>query len=258
VSCPIDQTALTRLADMGRAAGAVAMSHYHSEVVVDSKADASPVTAADLGAEVVIVDSLTQWTPGIPIVSEERAIPPFAIRQGWAEFWLVDPLDGTKEFIRRNGEFTVNIALIRDRRPVLGMVYAPAEDVLYVAGEGIGSWRSRGGGVPERIASTKPAADDRIVVESRSHPSDDLERYLANVPVSRRIRAGSSVKFCLVAEGSADLYPRFGPTMEWDVAAGDCVWRHATWGVPNPSPLTYNKPDLKNPSFVIGWMPGSP
>lgn len=251
----IDRASLDHLRDIGVAAGAAAMVHYHDRVEVATKTDASPVTAADLAAQSVIVARLTRWDPAVPIVSEESAVPGYDARRTWGDFWLVDPLDGTKEFINRNGEFTVNVALVRGGRPVLGMVYAPAQALMYVAGEGLGSWRAKGTDPLVRIFATRPTSPQRVIVESRSHPSEELERFLATIPVDRRVRAGSSVKFCLVAEGSADLYPRFGPTMEWDVAAGDCIWRNAAPTGANPSPLRYNKPDLKNDSFVIGWSP---
>ena len=248
----IDTHALDQLARIARAAGAAAMIHY-DDPAVQLKGDRSPVTAADHAAHAVIVDALMQWVPTVPVISEEGTIPPFAERRAWSRFWLVDPLDGTKEFIQRNGEFTVNIALIDGGEPVLGVVYAPAVDVLYVAGRGLGAWRQRGSGPRERIyARTASRAHGLVVVESRSHPSAELERFLETIVVAERISAGSSLKFCLVADGSADLYPRFGPTMEWDVAAGDCIWRNATATAPNASPLTYNTPDLRNASFVIG------
>jgi 3'(2'), 5'-bisphosphate nucleotidase len=220
---------------------------------VELKGDRSPVTAADRAAHTVIIDALAKWVPTVPVISEEGTIPSFAERREWPRFWLVDPLDGTKEFIQRNGEFTVNVALIDGGQPVLGVVYAPAVDLLYVAGRGLGAWRQRDGGTRERIFSrTTPRSEGLIVVESRSHPSAELERFIQTIPVAQRVAAGSSLKFCLVADGTADVYPRFGPTMEWDVAAGDCIWRNATATGQNASTLTYNTPDLRNASFVIG------
>ena len=165
----------------------------------------------------------------------------------------MDPLDGTKEFIKRRAEFTVNVALIEEGEPVLGVVLAPALELLYWAVKGGGAWREERSGPPQRIYSTAPAPGTPLtVVESLSHPSAELEEYLKTIPVGRRVKAGSSLKFCWVAEGKADLYPRLGPTMEWDVAAGDCVFRQSGRDGERPSPLTYNKPDLRNPSFVIG------
>ena len=165
----------------------------------------------------------------------------------------MDPLDGTKEFIKRRAEFTVNVALIENGEPVLGVVGAPALDLVYWAVKGGGAWREDKGAAAERINSDAPAPGVPLtVVESLSHPSQELEEYLKTIPVGRRVKAGSSLKFCLVAEGKADVYPRLGPTMEWDVAAGDCVYRQSGRDGERPSPLTYNKPDLRNPSFVIG------
>ena len=248
----VDMHALDTLVGIAQAAGDAAMIHY-DDPEVKLKGDRSPVTAADHAAHTVIVDALIAWDREVPVISEEGRIPPLEERRNWSRFWLVDPLDGTKEFIQRNGEFTVNIALIDGGQPVLGVVYAPAVKLMYVAGRGLGAWRQRDGGARDRIYSrTGPRTGGLIVVESRSHPSAELERFIETIPVAQRIAAGSSLKFCLVADGSADLYPRFGPTMEWDVAAGDCIWRNATMTGQNASPLSYNTPDLRHPSFVIG------
>ena len=248
----IETGALDTLAAIARDAGAAAMVHY-DRPKVEMKADRSPVTAADHAAHAVVIDALAAWAPAVPVISEEGRIPSFEERRDWSRFWLVDPLDGTKEFIQRNGEFTVNIALIDRGEPVLGVVYAPAVNLLYLAGRGLGAWRQRADSPRERIYSrTAPRDRGLIVVESRSHPSAELERFIETIPVAERIAAGSSLKFCLVADGSADLYPRFGPTMEWDVAAGDCIWRNATVTGQNPSPLVYNTPELRNAGFVIG------
>jgi 3'(2'), 5'-bisphosphate nucleotidase len=247
--------ALDTLAAIARAAGRAAMIHY-DHPAVELKYDRSPVTAADRHAHQVVVDALVAWDPRVPVISEEGRIPPFAERRNWDRFWLVDPLDGTKEFLQRNGEFTVNIALIERGAPVLGVVYAPAMNELYLAGLGLGSWCEVADSPRERIRSRLASRrDGLVVVESRSHPSAELERYLKTIPVAERIAVGSSLKFCRLAEGAADLYPRFGPTMEWDVAAGDCIWRDAALTGRNPSPLRYNTPDLRNASFVIGATP---
>ncbi|HXI22059.1 MAG TPA: adenylyl-sulfate kinase, partial [Gemmatimonadales bacterium] len=166
---------------------------------------------------------------------------------------LVDPLDGTKEFIQRNGEFTVNIALIESGAPVLGVIYAPALDLLYYAGHGLGAWKRAGTEPPVRIVSRPPLPGHALrVAESRSHPSRELEEFLRTIPVAERVPAGSSLKFCWVAEGKADVYPRLGPTMEWDVAAGDCIFRNSGETVPRRSALVYNQPELRNQGFVIG------
>jgi len=249
----VSRDALDRLSDLARDAGRVIMRHYHAGVAVDHKGDRSPVTAADRDAHDVIVGALTAWDPTVPVVSEEGAIPPYETRRDWTRFWLVDPLDGTKEFLSHNGEFTVNIALIENGIPVLGVIYAPALDLLYFAGRGEGAWKvDRDRGL-QRIMSTPPAPGAALVVaESRSHPSAALEEYLRTLKVGRRVQAGSSLKFCWVAEGRADIYPRLGPTMEWDVAAGDAIFRYSGRHGERTSPLTYNTPDLRNTGFVIG------
>ncbi len=244
---------LVRLAAIAVEAGQATLQHYHPGVTVETKSDRTPVTAADRAAHAIIARRLAEWDDSVPVISEEGEIPDAGTRRGWSRFWLVDPLDGTKEFLEHNGEFTVNIALIDGGTPVLGAIHAPAIGLLYYAGEGLGSWRRTGDGLPVRLASHPPAPGGPLrVAESRSHPSIELERFLAKLPVGERVRAGSSLKFCWVAEGRADLYPRFGPTMEWDVAAGDCIFRNSGVGRPRRSPLVYNQPELRNPGFVIG------
>ena len=249
----VSPDALVRLEAIAIDAGKAAMAHYHTDLVVQQKGDKGPVTAADHAAHAIIVTALTAWDPSIPIVSEEGEIPGPAVRATWSRFWLVDPLDGTKEFIQRNGEFTVNIALIDRGVPVLGVIYAPALDLLYYAGAGLGSWKRSGDGAPARIVSQPPLPGHALrVAESRSHPSPELEAYLRTITVAERVPAGSSLKFCWVAEGKADIYPRLGPTMEWDVAAGDCIYRNSGERVPRRSDLVYNQPELRNQGFVIG------
>jgi 3'(2'), 5'-bisphosphate nucleotidase len=240
---------------MVREAGRSTMTHYTraTETTVRQKEDRSPITLADEEAHAILLAGLRRLDPTTPILSEEAAIPAFEARREWRRFWLVDPLDGTKEFINCRAEFTVNVALIENGEPVLGVVLAPALDLLYWAVKGEGAWREEKSAPPARIYSSAPAPGTPLtVVESLSHPSLELERYLETVPVARRVKAGSSLKFCWVAEGRADLYPRLGPTMEWDVAAGDCVYRQSGSNGERPSPLIYNKPDLRNSSFVIG------
>jgi 3'(2'), 5'-bisphosphate nucleotidase len=231
------------------------MPYYDGTLAADvrEKDNRTPVTLADEVAHDILVEGLRQIDPGTPVISEEAEAASFDHRRAWRRFWLVDPLDGTKEFIKRRAEFTVNVALIEDGEPVLGVVLAPALDLLYWAVKGGGAWREENGGAAERIYSSPPSPGTPLtVVESLSHPSPELEDYLQTIAVGRRVKAGSSLKFCWVAEGRADIYPRLGPTMEWDVAAGDCVYRQSGRNGERPSPLTYNKPDLRNPSFVIG------
>jgi 3'(2'), 5'-bisphosphate nucleotidase len=246
------RSAVTRLA---REAGQATMAYYGetTDAGVREKDDRSPVTLADEVAHDILVDGLRRLDPATPVVSEEATVASFETRKGWRRFWLVDPLDGTKEFIKRRAEFTVNVALIENGEPVLGVVLAPALDLLYWAVKDGGAWREEKSGPAERIYSSPPVQGTPLtVVESLSHPSPELEEYLQTIPVARRVKAGSSLKFCWVAEGRADVYPRMGPTMEWDVAAGDCVYRQSGKNGERPSPLTYNKPDLRNSSFVIG------
>ena len=248
-----DVDSLARLGAIARKAGSAILGHYTTDVTSTAKTDGSPLTLADSAAHRVIVEELQLWNPAVPIISEEAQITPYDERRHWNEFWLVDPLDGTKEFLSHNGEFTVNIALIRDGEPTLGVVYAPALDLTYTAGMGLGAWKTGESGTPERIFHAVPDFDQPLVViESRSHGSAALEAYLKTVSVRKRVQLGSSLKFCLVAEGGADIYPRLGPTMEWDVAAGDCVFRNSAVEGQHASPLTYNKPDLRNASFVLG------
>ncbi len=231
------------------------MAFYGAVGAVVRKADQSPLTRADQAAHEAIVAGLPAVLPPLPIISEEGEIPPYEERQRWTQYWLVDPLDGTKEFLQQNGEFTVNIALMDHNVPVLGVVNAPAIGIEYWAAEGLGSWRSIRGGAPERLLGPgKPGPEGLTIVESRSHPSAELEAWLGTVKVAKRVQAGSSLKFGVVAEGRAHCYPRFGPTHDWDVAAGDCVWRNATASGQRPSPIVYNTPDLLNPGFVIGVL----
>jgi 3'(2'), 5'-bisphosphate nucleotidase len=246
------RSAVTSLA---REAGRATMAYYDTGVAagVREKEDRSPVTLADEVAHEILVAGLKRIDPETPVVSEEAEADSFDRRRTWQRFWLVDPLDGTKEFIKRRAEFTVNVALIENGEPVLGVVLAPAMDLLYWAVKGQGAWKEEQGSPAQRIYSRPQAPGTPLtVVESLSHPSPELEQYLQTIPVGRRVKAGSSLKFCWVAEGRADIYPRLGPTMEWDVAAGDCVYRQSGSDGERPSPLTYNKPDLRNTSFVIG------
>jgi 3'(2'), 5'-bisphosphate nucleotidase len=241
--------------ELAREAGRATMRYYDGaqDAGVREKDDRSPVTLADEVAHDILVEGLRRIDPATPVVSEEAEAAAFEHRRGWRRFWLVDPLDGTKEFIKRRAEFTVNVALIEDGEPVFGVVLAPALELLYWAVKGAGAWREAKGDSAERIYSAAPAAGTPLtVVESLSHPSPELEEYLRTIPVARRVKAGSSLKFCWVAEGRADIYPRLGPTMEWDVAAGDCIYRQSGRNGERSSPLTYNKPDLRNPSFVVG------
>jgi 3'(2'), 5'-bisphosphate nucleotidase len=220
---------------------------------VSYKADDSPLTAADLASHWVIVSGLQGLSPEFPVLSEEGAERPYESRQGWRRFWLVDPLDGTKEFIRRNGEFTVNIALIEDGVPVLGVVHAPVLGRTYSGVRGEGAWRRDGDAAPVRIDACGTGDGELAVVASRSHPGPLLAGFLDRLPEHRLVSMGSSLKLCLVAEGTADVYPRLGPTMEWDTAAAHAVVSAAGGEVLDfeGRPLEYNKENLLNPHFIV-------
>lgn len=240
---------------VARGAGSIILDYYQEDVSVEYKSDDSPLTKADLAAHHHIIDRLKELDPDTPVISEESGVPDYGIRKHWRRYWLVDPLDGTKEFIKKNGEFTVNIALIADRIPVLGVVYVPAQKICYVGEQGKGAWKIESDEHKEQLITpefSRPGTA-RIVV-SRSHGDDTTRQKMESlgISVSEEVPSGSSLKFCLVAEGKADLYPRFGPTMEWDTAAADAVYRYSTDGDPKFSPLTYNKENLLNPYFIVG------
>jgi 3'(2'), 5'-bisphosphate nucleotidase len=234
-----------------RTAGQVIMDIYATDFQVRGKDDASPVTEADEKAEAVILAALAQIAPEIPAISEEAASHGH-IPAGGTCFWLVDPLDGTKEFISRNGEFTVNIALVEDGRPVLGVVLAPALDRLFAGEVGTGAFVEEAG-VRRAIQCRGVPVEGLTVVSSRSHgDAAALDAFLAGRRVAASVNAGSSLKLCLIAAGEADLYPRLGRTMEWDIAAGHAVLSAAGGEVQTlqGAPLGYGKPGLDNPHFV--------
>lgn len=222
----------------------------------EQKADDSPLTAADLAANRVLVAALTQLTPNIPILSEESAQAPWSERQHWRSCWVVDPLDGTKEFLKRNDEFTVNVGLVVDHKPVLGVVFAPALEQWYFGAEGQGAWMKVGDGAPQPIkASNKATPGPWRVVGSRSHQSPEMADFLARLGETEMVAMGSSLKLCLVAAGQADLYPRLGPTSEWDTCAAHAVVNAAGGQVLNletGEPLTYNaRESILNPHFIV-------
>lgn len=238
------------------AAGEAIMEVYRGHIEVQRKDDNSPLTVADLAAHHVIQSNLTKLTPELPIISEESVSLDFRVRSQWRKYWLVDPLDGTREFIKRNDEFTVNIALIEEGRPVMGVVYAPAMGLLYSGGEGLGATRQKGTSAPTSIRARPLNSKDVIVAGSRSHSNARMEAFLHNVgehlSPPRLISLGSSLKICLVAEGGADVYPRLGLTSEWDTAAAQAVLEHAGGSLvdANGNPLRYNTKDsLLNPEF---------
>jgi 3'(2'), 5'-bisphosphate nucleotidase len=231
-------------------AGREILRIYDGEFEVRSKADASPVTDADERAERLILESLSEVAPEIPVVAEENVAAGNIPDIGDGPFLLVDPLDGTKEFVSRNGEFTVNIALVEDGRPTLGVVHLPVlAETYWTSAEGE-AWRERGGEC-ERIQCRAPDKE-LVAVASRSHSNPETDEYLARFPIKERISAGSSLKLCRIAEGAADIYPRIGRTMEWDIAAGNAVLAAAGGRVMtlDEVPLGYGKPGFDNPPFV--------
>jgi 3'(2'), 5'-bisphosphate nucleotidase len=245
-----------------RQAGQAIMAVYNSEDFgVEHKQDDSPLTRADRQSHESLVSALAQ-IDDTPILSEEGAEIPWSERQSWSRYWLIDPLDGTKEFIKRNGEFTVNVALIENGRAVLGAVYAPVLDVLYYASEAQ-AYKQEGSSEPQQIfVSPIPKADETWrIVGSRSHQSEDFKGFVAKFAASDIVSMGSSLKLCLVAEGQADLYPRLGLTSEWDTAAAQAVVEAAGGQVINwesKETLLYNAKDsLLNPYFIVCAGPDS-
>lgn len=211
---------LDKICQLARGAGVAIMQVYDGQKPLEAthKSDDSPVTAADIAAHTIILQGLQTLTPEIPVLSEEDP-QTWETRQSWDRYWLVDPLDGTKEFLKRNGEFTVNIALIEKGKAVLGVVYAPVLNVMYSAAEGK-AWKEENGVRNQiHVRDARPP----LVVISRSHGDDELKEYLHQLGEHQTTSIGSSLKFCLVAEGQAQLYPRFGPTNIWDTAAGHAV-----------------------------------
>jgi len=224
------------------------------------KEEGSPLTLADKAANDIIVAGLERLTPDVPVLSEESKAEPFEVRKSWDRLWIVDPLDGTKEFIKRNGEFTVNIALVDHGSPVLGVVYAPALKATYYGAKGLGAFRLKDGIVNRIFVSDYSAGGPLRVVASRSHRGEELDGFLEQVGDYEVLSMGSSLKFCLVAEGSAHIYPRLGPTMEWDTAAAQSVVEAAGGQVVSldGEPIRYNREDLLNPSFVVTGNPPFP
>jgi 3'(2'), 5'-bisphosphate nucleotidase len=251
----VDAKLMQQVNGVARQSGAAIMNIYRSgDAGETGKADGSPLTLADLAAHRIIVEGLARLTPGIPVLSEEAADISYTERAQWTRFWLVDPLDGTKEFIKRNGEFTVNIALIENGEPVLGVVYAPVLDVCYYAARGAGAFMQRGNLAAQTISVKSRAAGETIkVVASRSHSDARTEALLKQLNDYQCISMGSSLKLCMVAEGAAHFYPRLGPTMEWDTAAAHAVVNEAGGRVCDLAgdELHYNKADLHNPEFFV-------
>jgi 3'(2'), 5'-bisphosphate nucleotidase len=244
---------LPAVIDIADAAGQEIMRIYQTAFNVTLKDDRSPLTEADLASQRIIAAGLKTLTPQIPMLGEESVPQQFEHRRDWRRLWLVDPLDGTREFVKRNGEFTVNIALVEDREPVLGIVYAPARAVLYGACRGGGAFRRDADGTRTTIHARAAAPAPLRILGSRSHGDNVLERMLDRLGEHERISVGSALKFGLLAEGSGDLYVRRGPTSEWDTAAGQAVVNEAGGCVVDltGAPLRYNaRESLINPSFL--------
>jgi 3'(2'), 5'-bisphosphate nucleotidase len=253
------QKLLPHIVSLAYQAGEAVMKVYaQADMGTTYKDCDSPLTRADTESHNIIVEDLRAFTPMVPVLSEESSAVSYEARRQWQTFWLIDPLDGTKEFIQRNGEFTVNIALIKEDRPILGIVHAPAMDVTYFAAQGIGAFKEVARTRTTQIAAGKYQSERLKVVVSRSHPSKELETLLNRIGPHECIGMGSSLKICLVAEGAADFYPRLGPTMEWDTAAAQCVVEAAGGSITDISgrALKYNKSDMHNPDFIVTGAAG--
>lgn len=245
---------LSSIAELARRAGEEILEVYGQRIDTTLKPDKSPLTIADLRSHQVIVAGLNALTPEIPVLSEEASEIPFAIRKTWSRYWLVDPLDGTKEFLSRNGEFTVNIALIDNHTPVLGVVGVPTQHTVYIGSHTGGAFRQIGELTAEPIRVTSPAPAVLRVVGSRSHRDQATDASIARLGPHEFVAVGSSLKFCLIAEGKADFYPRFGSTHEWDTAAAQAVVEAAGGAVTtlDGMPMRYNTQEsFLNPYFLV-------
>jgi 3'(2'), 5'-bisphosphate nucleotidase len=243
--------------EIANLAGKAILEIYQKDFSVEYKDDKSPLTEADKVSNEIIVDALKELTPEIPIISEENKLIDYEVRKSWKKCWLVDPIDGTKEFIKKNGEFTVNIALIENGNPILSVVGVPAQNIIFYAEHGKGAFKIENN-ITTKLMATTVSEDTIRIVGSRSHQTPELiafvEEQKEKYPNVEFVAAGSSLKFCLIADGKADIYPRLGPTMEWDTAAGHLVATEAgtevvIWNT--KSKLTYNKENLLNPFFIV-------
>jgi 3'(2'), 5'-bisphosphate nucleotidase len=247
----LDKIDLQDIEKIALDAGNTIMEIYNRDFSIEYKDDKSPLTEADLASNEVIIQGLEQY--GIPIMSEEGKLIAYDERKEWEYYWCIDPIDGTKEFIKKNGEFTVNIALIHNDAPILGVVYAPAMGDMYKAKKGEGSFKNN-----EKLPlQTNPDLSEKMsVVASKSHLSEETQAFIDALDTKKveQVSKGSSLKLCMVAEGEADIYPRLAPTMEWDTAAADAIVRESgkmTYQFENDLPVAYNKVDLLNPWFVV-------
>ena len=237
---------------IARAAGRKIMQVYETSFEVNKKADHSPVTEADIAAHEIISTRLQKLSPNVPILSEEGKSIDFSVRKTWQRYWLIDPLDGTREFVKRNDEFAVNIALIEEHKPILGVVHAPVKNIVYFASIKNGAFKQKKSGKPKAIKVREVAEKSIRVAGSRSHGNKKFDYYLEQLGDHSLLPLGSALKACLVAEGKADLYPRFGPTSEWDTAASQCILEEAGGALTDidMNPLLYNvKESLTNPNF---------
>lgn len=267
----MDARLIEKLIELTREAGDAILKIYETDFAVATKADASPLTQADLAAHRIIEAGLHELTPDIPVISEESDPPDYSIRKDWQRYWLVDPLDGTKEFVNRNGEFTVNIALIENQLPTFGVVGVPVQAVVYTGDRGLGAFRHDERGSKQMTGRPMVAGQPIVVVASRSHGSERLAKYMDALAerfgAVERTPVGSSLKLCILAEGRADLYPRLSPTSEWDIAAAHAVLDAAggaLWAVDGKQ-LRYNaKSSFLNPEFFavadakFGWREALP
>jgi len=250
----VDDNLLEAIIQLSEQAGEKILEIYDTDYAIEHKQDETPVTEADMAAHHLIEAGLQKLTPEIPILSEESANIPFQERQQWQRYWLVDPLDGTREFIKRNGEFSVNIALVEQGKAVLGVVYAPVMRTSYYARTGAGAFKREPGRQGHSIHCHSPVRDKIIVAGSRSHRGASLNAFLEKLVEYEIISMGSALKSCLVAEGVVDVYPRLGPTSEWDTAAAQCVVEEAGGQITdtNMAILRYNTKDsLLNPHFFV-------
>ncbi len=247
----LDKIDLNDIEKIALDAGKTIMEIYNRDFSIEYKDDKSPLTEADLASNDVIMQGLEKY--GIPIMSEEGKTIAYDERKDWEYYWCIDPIDGTKEFIKKNGEFTVNIALIHKDAPILGVVYAPALDDMYAAKKGSGAFKN---GEKLPLQSNPDMKEKMSVVASKSHLSEETQAFIDALDTKNieQVSKGSSLKLCMVAEGEADIYPRLAPTMEWDTAAADAVVRESgkmTYQFENDEPVVYNKTDLLNPWFVV-------
>jgi 3'(2'), 5'-bisphosphate nucleotidase len=251
---PLNKQLIISAIEIAKEAGEAISQIYNSDFDYQIKKDLSPITAADRLSHKIITKRLKILTPEIPILSEENCDIPFKIRAQWANYWLVDPLDGTKEFINNNGEFTVNIALIKNNAPILGIIHIPISHETYWGSKNKGSFYLNANDAEVNISVSNNQQNPIRIVASRSHPSDMLNDILEKIIDYEIIKIGSSIKFCHIASGQADCYPRFGPTSEWDTAAGEAIVRYAGGHMValNGNLMHYNaKEDYLNPNFIV-------